>query len=709
MKKTIILSLLTVLAIHAADNTQKLDAISIIGNSESHANNLIDTSRIKTSSSLENPLDLLNNIAGVHVTLGSSFGLYEYANQVNMRGFTKNQIAFLVDGVPLGSSATAGGAPINRFVENENLSSVIVYQGSGSLSTPSASALGGTIDYVTSLPKKETSIRISTTDASFNSKRLFSRIDTGEFAKDTRAYISVSNTTTNKWKNKGELKREHLEGKLMTKIGNVDAQLNFSWNNRQDHDYLDISKDKYEKYGRNYGLWGNWVTDTDKTKQTKENAYNWDTWQNARRDLLVSMNFRADIGESELKITPYYHDQAGTGNWAPNYVLNKDGSKDYTKQSFRQSEYFTNRYGMTANLDIPMGDHKITVGAWAEQGNRKNKRYWYNVVDQDTGWLYDKTPYFENFNRSFDTTSIMLYAQGKFNFLDDALSIDIGAKSQLTTVKYTDVQDSTKSQPAKDSKAPFLPQVGVTYKLDANNQVFTSVAMNYAQLPDSVYSDTNYDPNIKEEQSTNIDLGYRYNAKRAAVTATLYFVDYRNKIESITAGSGDIFSTGTSYVKNVGGVKSKGVELSGLYMLSKDWKLSGTYTLTDSKYTDNIDSLKISGNSIPFLPKHMVTVSADYKKNGYKFGINAKYNSVIYGTRDNADVIDNYTLVNAYMGYSKKLSGSDFKRLNIKFNINNMLDEDYLATAGAFGNTAGTSTYFVGTPRNASLTLGATF
>ncbi len=691
------------------NESAELGSISIVGNNESHANNIVDTSKIEVSNSVGNPLTLLNNVAGVHVTTGSSFGLYEYANQVNMRGFTQGQIAFLVDGVPLGSSATAGGAPVNRFVETENLSSVVVYQGSGSLATPSASSLGGSIDYVTALPTKETSVKVETVDGSYGAKKIFSRIDTGEFAKDSRAYLSVSETTTNKWKNQGELKREHLDGKIMTKLADVDLQLNLSYNNRKDHDYLDITMAQYDAYGRDYGLNNNWVNDANKTYQTGQNAYNWDTWQNARTDILVSVNARTYIGESELKLTPYYHDQAGTGNWAPNYVINVDGSKDYTKQSFRQSEYFTQRYGMTLNWNMPLGDHELLAGVWGEQGSRQNKRYWYNIVNQDAGWTYNKTPYLEQFNRNFDTTSLMAYLQTKLHFLDNNLIIDLGAKTQTTSVTYTDEQNSVNSQPAKDSTAPFLPQAGVTYKLNAQNQIFASFAMNSAQLPDSIYTGTNYDPDIQNEESLNVDLGYRLNMSKAALTATLFYVDYQNKIENITASSGDIFSLGQSYAKNVGGVTSKGLELSGQYALNPAWKLSGTYTYTDATYSDNVGTLLISGKQVPFLPKQMVTAGLDFKQKGYLFGINAKNNSGIYGTRDNTDKIDDYLVTNFYIGYSKILTNSVVKNIDLMLNIDNLFDTDYLATAGAFGDTTGSSTYFVGAPRTATLKLAATF
>ncbi|MDF1880175.1 TonB-dependent receptor [Sulfurimonas sp. MAG313] len=714
-KKIIALSLVTVMSLLAADNTdtnssaEKLESISIVGDTDSHANNIIDTNRIETSGTVANPLLLLNNVAGVHVTSGSTFGLYEYSNQVNMRGFNKSQIAFLVDGVPLGSSATAGGAPVNRFVENENISSISVHQGSGALSTPSAAALGGSINYVTSLPAQEASVKASQTTASYNGSKIFARIDTGDFAKDTRAYISYSETTTNKWKNEGELKREHLDTKLVSKIADIDLQFNLSWNNRQDHDYLDITKEQFDTFGGEFGLNQNWVNNPDAAYQTSQNAYNWDTWQNARTDTLASFNLRADIGSGEIKVTPYFHDQAGTGNWAPNYVLLSDGTKDYTKQSFRQSEYETQRLGLTVNYTVDIGDHELLAGLWMEDGSRQNRRYWYNLNNQDAGWVYNQTPYLEQFNRNFDTTSLMAYVQTKLHFLDDNLVIDLGAKAQTTSVEYTDLQNAANSQPSKSSDAPFLPQLGATYKLNNQNQIFGSFAMNYAQLPDSVYTGTLYDPDIKNEESTNIDLGYRFNGDNTALTAAVYYVDYKNKIESIATTVGDIFEAGQSYAANVGGVESKGLELSGLYKLSSAWKLSGTYTFTDASYTENVGTLAISGNSVPFLPKNMLNLALDYKKNGLTFGMNTKYNKDMYGTRDNLEKIPDFALANAYMGYSKTLNHSVLKQASLMMNINNIFDKSYLATAGAFGDTVGSSTYFVGAPRTVSLTLSATF
>lgn len=709
MKRGITLSLVAVMSMYAADSTEQLGLMSIVGDKESHANNLVDKSKIEVTNSVGNPLLLLNNVAGVHVTSGSTFGLYEYANQVNMRGFNQSQIASLVDGVPLGSSATAGGAPVNRFVEPENLSSVTVHQGSGALSTPSASALGGSINYATTLPTKDTGIKVETTTGSFGSKKTFARVDTGEFAKDSRAYLSVSETTTDKWKSQGELKREHLEGKLLTKVADVDLQLNMSYNNRKDHDYLDITKEQYETFGRDFDLNDAWVNDADKAKQTAQNAYYWDTWQNARTDTLVSLNARTDLGAGELKITPYYHDQEGTGSWAPNYVINPDGSKDYTKQSYRESQYFTQRYGMTLNWAMDIGNHELLAGLWGEEGSRQNKRYWFNVLNQDVSWTHYKTPYLEQFNRNFDTTSLMAYLQTKLHFLNDDLIVDLGAKTQKTSVTYTDNKNAANSQPAKDSTAPFLPQAGATYKLDAQNQLFTSFAMNYAQLPDSIYTGTSYDPDIENEKSLNVDLGYRLNMPQTSLTAALFYVKYTNKIENITAGAGDIFDVGQSYAKNVGGVKSKGLELTGLYELTSAWKLSGTYTYTNAQYSDNVGTLLISGKQVPFLPKHMITLGLDFNKDGYLFGVNAKANKEIYGTRDNSDKIDDYILTNFYMGYRKNLTNALIKNVDVMLNVDNAFDTDYLATAGAFGDTLGSSTYFVGSPRTVALKLSATF
>ena len=54
---------------------------------------------------------------------------------LSSRGFDLTQIAFYIDGVPMGRNDNRGNR-VSRFIDNENLLGVTVSQGSGDVSTP---------------------------------------------------------------------------------------------------------------------------------------------------------------------------------------------------------------------------------------------------------------------------------------------------------------------------------------------------------------------------------------------------------------------------------------------------------------------------------------------------------------------------------------------------------------------------------------------
>jgi len=156
-----------------------------------------------------------------------------------------------LDGIPLGGGLTAGGAPVNRFVDSENLSTINVSQGSADISSPSNSALGGTIAYTTVAPSNKAALKIARTTGSFNLNRTFVRLDSGLIGSN-KVYASFSNTDYSKWRSKGQLVRQHAELKGVHMFGDSALEFKATYNDRSDHDYLDISQTQFNKYGRYY-------------------------------------------------------------------------------------------------------------------------------------------------------------------------------------------------------------------------------------------------------------------------------------------------------------------------------------------------------------------------------------------------------------------------------------------------------------------------
>ena len=94
------------------------------------------------------PIKLVAKLPGVNFQSADAFGAYEWSTRISIRGFNQNQLGFTLDGIPLGDMTYGNhnGLHISRAVSSENVESVVVSQGAGSLTTQSTNALGGTIE-----------------------------------------------------------------------------------------------------------------------------------------------------------------------------------------------------------------------------------------------------------------------------------------------------------------------------------------------------------------------------------------------------------------------------------------------------------------------------------------------------------------------------------------------------------------------------------
>ena len=158
-------------------------------------------------------------------------------------------------------------------------------------------------------------------------------------------------------------------------------------------------------------------------------------------------------------------------------------------------------------------------------------------------------------------------------------------------------------------------------------------------------------------------------------------------------------------------------------MLTDKWNLYTSYTYNNSEYQSNDPSAYNSegelledasasfkaGDEVIDSAQDLFVVSADYYSGDFRFGLSAKYTGERLGawtdeqTRSRNEV-DGYTLVDLNIGYNTSLDSGVFKSIDLAFVVNNLFDKSYLA-----GGTGNGSTYFIGAPRTAALTLTAQF
>lgn len=71
-----------------ADDNQTIEEVAVIGQRVSYANSSTNDVMQQSRSSLNNVMDMVNDLPGVKISQGDAFGSDDYSTTITMRGFT---------------------------------------------------------------------------------------------------------------------------------------------------------------------------------------------------------------------------------------------------------------------------------------------------------------------------------------------------------------------------------------------------------------------------------------------------------------------------------------------------------------------------------------------------------------------------------------------------------------------------------------------
>ena len=227
---------------NAKKQQEDVESIVVTGRNVSYANSAASEEMKKQQTSMTSVLALVDNLPGVLVTEGDPFGSDEWSTSISIRGFQVNldsqQIGMTVDGIANGNSNYGGGTKASRYIDTENLRGTVVSQGTADISSRSNEALGGTMDFTTIRPALDEQLTVSTTFAEYNASKVYVRYDTGEIAPDTFAWISLSTQQNDDYMDGSVTNtRDHLEGKIISTVGEVDLTGYVSYDDAQEYTY----------------------------------------------------------------------------------------------------------------------------------------------------------------------------------------------------------------------------------------------------------------------------------------------------------------------------------------------------------------------------------------------------------------------------------------------------------------------------------------
>lgn len=689
-------------------------------------------------------LKMLESLPGFNVQTDGALGLYEFGNSVQVRAFQLSQMGFVLDGIPMGRSDAFGGSPIFRYVDNENLGSVVASPGAGDVSAPSYSSLGPIASYNTVRPSEEMGGMVAVTVGDFDLQRTFVKLETGDI-DGFRAYVSRSITDSDLWRGPGTIDREHIEAKALYEFGDSYIQATMVSNDFFDYDSPSAPASTFASnyyYGYQasipegcvsvdpgvYDFNGDGtIDDSDFTPVfTGSNCTSYyEDRINIRDDKLYSLGFGTYLSEDiQLTATAYFEDKDGYGVSPDSYTNSLGIYEDQAAAGLdvvhpRGVQYGLStvggkREGLVAGVSWFMGDHKVEFGGWVEQDtyNRTQARLNKTGGSADGDVIWDEVVYYRrDYTAVRDTTQ--LYLKDTISLLDDDLVLEVGMKSlsiDYSLDGYRDYNDYEidgeegygPQHVEADYTSNFLPMVGAVYRLNDTDQLFASIAQNYA-LPAG--TDDIFDNAIgfaaeapKGEESDNIEFGYRTNSENYNGAVAVFYTRFDNRLIASSVLNPATGQPETFYV-NAGASKAYGIEFSGVFqpeMFDRELYFNANVSYKKATLVDGFGS-NPAGSQLPDSPEWLATGGVTYEPTAWLVAnFSAKYTDTRYTDFNETYELKSYLVAQAYVDIGGPNSFGMPENMRLRFNVDNVFDKQVMSfgfTGSSFGRPLSPRTF----------------
>jgi len=717
-----------------------------------------------------NAYDALALMPAVNTYSYDGTGLF--GGGLTLRGFNSDQIGATINGVPVNDSGNFAVFP-QEFVDQENTCTTFVTQGSTDVDSPQVGATGGNFGITTCDPEDKQRFRIMQTGGQLSMWKTYLRLDTGKFANDkAKVFVSVSHAEAKKWKGLGKAMRDHM-----------DIGFNYDWdrfnyihgtvlynrainNNISTFNLADLKKNGYY-YDYATTFTGRAAPSPGKAGNDTLPA-NADSYYklalNPFENVIASATGKFRLNDStDIKVVPYYWYGYGTGGVQEKLIsesgflnpatgklnagvdLNGDGDTLDKVLMYSGSITRTQRPGITTTVIENLGDHQLLAGFWYERANHRQTGPMTKIDangNPGDAWLRDGlitrpdgSPY-ESRDWKTISTAYQAFAQDTIS-LGDKVLVNVGVRTPHVKRDFTNYPNEGTNSANAYSLNPtykaYLPQFGVRYRITNDDQIFASYAKNFRAPPNFVFATTGNNvvispagqaflaSAVKPETSWNLDVGYRHQTAAITTSATVFYIDYKNRQANATDPN-----TQTSTYTNVGNVKNKGFELELGNTPINGFSVYGSLGYLKTEIQNNLAGgfdaatksiiyLPTGGKEFPLAPKWKAGLSASYETDAWYVRMTGKYTAHQQATLMNDEEVPGYTLVGLDAAYQFPSWGA-FKTPKLSLNVSNLTNRQYRNPTGLANNAVAYGAiksanvfYYLGAPRMMSATLRVDF
>ncbi len=683
------------------------------------------------------PLKAVELLPSVNFQSADAFGNYEWSERITIRGFNQQAIGFNLDGIPLGDASygNVNGLHISRAITSENIDSISVSQGAGSLGTQATNNLGGTLQFTSRNPSEKFGVDLQGSGGSDNTGRGYIRLESGNIG-GVKGYVSFVGSTTDKWRGYGHQRQIGINSKIQANFGSTKLTWYADYSDRREDDYQDLSLQiindpargySWDNISRNFplavqlayiganrgdtgvnvqgsGIVPNLAAGTvyPAPFKTIDDAY-FDA-SGLRRDFLTRLTLDQKLADKlNLSVTGYYHSNNGQGTWWTPYVGSpaSTGAPNGVPISERETQYNIKRGGVFSTLKFEHGQNsQFEVGLWYESNKATQRRVYFQLNSltantRDPLSFQTDTPFFIQRWLNYGTDTVQYHVQEKLRL--DALTVDIGVKGFDVRNKATAIVAGGQAAGRTGATDWFQPSVGVNYKFGGGFEAFGDFAKSVQAFTSGftggpfATSQASFDALVtsgllKPQKSYTFELGGRYSAHGLTASLVAYDVEFKNRLLSVATGVGVLGSI--PLLQSVGDVRSKGIEATVQYRITPRITAFVSYDYNASKYLNDYTSggkiVPVGGKTTVDAPENQLKGSLSYDDKAIFAHIDANYMSKRYATYLNDEVIAGRTIFNASAGY-RFHGGAFLEGLEISGQVSNLFNTRYVATIGTNG------------------------
>ena len=578
--------------------------------------------------------------AGVTTNFYGSDNRYDY---FDIRGFTPYTYR---DGLAIGRTFAGVREEPYAFERIE------VLKGTSSAGFGAAEP-GGSVNYVTKLPKSERFGEAYVTGGSWNHKEV--GLDFGDNITDD----------------------DTLSYRLTGKLQGADAEYDHSQDDEKflmggltwrptDVTSLSFVFDHLNKDGVP-GSGGQPIgTDFDRDKFFGEPDY---YFSNTNRNT-ASLMFDHDFGDG-LSFSSNARYSKSNDAFGSAYLSNTrtDGS-NLADRYFFGNDKSTEQFIIDANLVYETSFDAIDSRTLAGIEYNKFESQNYGLYDPSAPPINWENPVYSggplstepNSGTANDQKTKAIYLQQDLTF-SDRLTVSVGLRNDWLDLSEEDLFTGATDA---DTHSEFTKRIGLSYKLTDQLAAFTS------------YGESAAPPGIGSDPTTGkqyeVGIKYRPDAFPALFTASVY---------DLTKGNISVYDSVTYLPTSVEKVRNRGLELEAKAELTDNINLIAAYSYIDSKIDE--PSGANDGNRLMRVPKHMASIWGTYMLPGQgvlgdmTFGLGARY-------------LDSYALDLANSGSSESAVVFDAaftykiqEKTTFQLNASNLFDEKHIASQDSGG------------------------